>query len=228
MQIKQICNKFHKTCMTGLVALSCLLFAGCETMQYVGEDFDKKNQSRIATEESFVFRTYKKYSTEENIELTTGVSFTPVNDVLVIYANLYNLNKDSYNFLADDFSVKAYPGELDKIPASAYLSLYQAAQSQNYQDLYNVATKSALALNAANPYDGQFAKRTDTTSANSMASLNHEITSVSKRITAKTVKSIRTIQAGEAVEMYFFIKDVKQYPIEVNYKDLKFVFNIEQ
>lgn len=214
--------------MTGLIVLSCVLLSGCETMHYVGDDFDVKKQVRVSTDENLVFSAYKKYSSTANVELTVGVSFTTVPNILAVYIDLYNLNKDAYNFFADDFIVKAYPGELDKVPANVYLSLYQSVQSQNYQDLYNVATKSALAINATNPYDSAYGKRTDTTSANSMASLNNEITSVSKRITAKTVKSVRTIQSGERAQMYLFIKDAEQYPIEVIYKDLKFVFNQNQ
>ena len=91
-------NLIKNLFLTTLLAGSMMIFTGCTSLSYVGDDFDSKNSATVQTNELFTFSTYNKTSNEENIAMKVGVSKTPLPDALVVYVGVQNNTAADYIF----------------------------------------------------------------------------------------------------------------------------------
>lgn len=106
------------------IVLSAFVFCACSSLNYVGADFDQKNETVINTPEGFNFRVYKKSSAQENIDVAIGLDDTLEADIYAMYIDITNKNNTPYTVNLDEMSFTHDSGVgLTVVPVYQYSQL---------------------------------------------------------------------------------------------------------
>lgn len=205
------------------VVLSAFVLTGCASMSYTGSDYDVNNVKKLQTQGGFYFSTYSKKSTTENVDLRIGVAQTPIQDVLVIYAELTNNNKSPYVLYQKDFKFTSSNGKAQIITAAQYINAYQSQETSAYASMQALAPTIATIATISNNFqtDGQ---NKVVTEQNSRSNLNAQIEKVVDGVTKFSLTNASVISAGETKYYYLFLQTNVESTISLNYKDLAYTF----
>lgn len=208
-----------------LFALSSILLSGCATLTYSGEDFDSNNLQTVRTQEEFVFQTYTKST--DNIRFKTGITKTPVPEVLALYVQIDNLSYETpYTFKVEDLSVSNPRSTMQFITTNNYLSIWQN------QEAASISAMSAMGSNLANMTNmsANFNEYNQTMLQNQSQETNKSAFSHLERIgnelSKHSIKVSSTISPRKSQYFYFFFEDLDEYPIYIEYKNLNYEFKL--
>lgn len=223
MKKLKFCNA-HWAIKNIMIILGAAVLCGCSTLSYTGNDFDKNNSKSITTSETFYFSTYTK-NLSNVIKVTAGVSKSNVNEVLISYFEINNSGSADYVLNFND--VKFYGGTSPAglILPENYISYYQGEQNEIYASTQNLTPTITNMVNVANNYQNPVESGRMAMEQNSNSASMRQINDVATGIRKHTFQTTSLIKSNEKKYYYFFIKDDGQYPITVEYKGLKYVFD---
>ena len=217
-KIKIIVNLFLLFCLG-------LFLNGCATLTYSGEDFNSNNLQTIRTPEEFVFQTYSKNL--NNINVKTGITKTPVTEVLALYVQIDNLSYETpYTFKVEDLIVSNPRTTLQFITSGNYLSIWQN------QEASSISAMSAMGANLANMTNmsANFNEYNQTMLQNQSQETNksafNHLEQIGNQISKHSIKVSSTISPRKSQYFYFFFEDLDEYPIYIDYKNLKYQFEL--
>lgn len=202
-----------------------IVLNGCATLTYSGEDFDSNNLQTVRTQEELVFKTYVKNTGSINVK--TGISKTPVPEILALYFQIDNLSYETpYTFKVEDLSLSNERGFVPFITSNNYLSIWQN------QEAASISAMSAMGSNIANMTNmsanfneyNQSVLQSQSQETNRSAFSNLE--RIGNQITKHSIKVSSTISPRKSQYFYFFFEDLDEYPITIEYKNLKYQFSL--
>lgn len=221
MKKQNLCNLILGCTMAVLTAV---LTAGCSSvLSYSGEDFDKSYSKTVQTNESFVFSTYLKESPAEKIAVRAGVSKAPLEGVLVLYFELTNQSDGTKTFNVREVIASAAEKRLAMINPSEYINAYQGEQIGMVASMQAMApTLRNMATISNNAFANDSRNTVNEYAANDSAT--KEIYDIVNGISAHTLNTAVTIKPYSKNYYYIFYQDIDEYPVNIEYKDLKYSF----
>lgn len=217
--------------VVGLFLLCCLgfLFGGCATLTYSGEDFDSNNLQTVRTAEEFVFQVYNK--TSENINVKTGITKTPVPEILALYVQIDNLSYETpYTFKVEDLVVSNPQTNLSFITSNNYLSIWQNQEAASISAMSamgsSLANMSGMANISGANYNNFNQSSLQAQAQETNQSAFAHLEEIGNRVAKHSIKVSSTISPRKSQYFYFFFEDLDEYPIYIQYKNLKYQFEL--
>ncbi len=219
--------KIMKRLIKHLVLLFCvsLVLSGCATLTYTGNDYDVNNVQTVKTDDDFVFNVYKKNL--DNINIKTGISKTPVPEILALYVQIENLSYETpYIFKVEDLRLSNDEKELQFITTTNYLNIWQTQEASSMAAMANVGnsltTMAGMTANY-NDYNQSIAQNSSEQSKNSAFS---RLETIGNNISKHSVKYSSTISPRRSQYFYFFFEDLDKFPIYIKYKTLNWQYSL--
>jgi hypothetical protein len=215
---------FQSLTMGFMVFALALLSAGCGSLlTYSGPDFDKSKVRVVETNEGFVFSTYPKTSALKPISLRLGVSRTYLPEVFVAYLELTNTSSENQTFITRDLKITAQGAPLEIVSAADYISAYQGDNTNMITSMQAIAPTLRNMVSVSNEY------RHDNISAMEDYAVLHtssrEIKNIIDGIARHSVSSAVILRPNSTQYRYVFFRDREVFPIEIEYRDLKYSFS---
>ena len=218
-------KKIKKVVCLAFVMSLAFLSCGCATLSYTGDDYSETNLQTIKTSEDFIFNTYKKSIDNANIKI--GISKTPVPEILSLYVQIENLSYETpYIFKVEDLRLSNNERELQFITSSNYLNIY------NNQEATSMAAMGAMSATLTN-MTGMTANMNEfnqsmmqNTAQQSSKSAFSRLEEVGNQISKHSIKHSSTISPRRSQYYYFFFEDLGVFPVNVNYRGLKYQFEL--
>ena len=209
----------------GFLACLSLILTGCATLSYTGEDYNESNIQTVKTNEDLVFNTYKK--TLDNVNVKVGISKTPVPEILALYVQIENLSYETpYIFKVEDLRMSNNEKAIQFITTNNYLNIY------NNQEASSMAAMGAMSATLTN-MTGMTANMSEFNSTmmqNSAQESNKTAFSrlevIGEQISKHSIQHSSTISPRRSQYFYFFFEDLNTFPVYVDYKGLKYQFNM--
>ena len=210
-----------------LILLTCamFLFGGCATLTYVGDDYNSNNTQTIKTNEDFIFNVYKK--SNQNINLKMGISKTPVPEILALFVQVENLSYETpYTFKVEDLLMSNPDRNLQFITSNNYLDIWQNQEASSMAAMSSMgATITNMTGMTAN-YNEMNQSMVQNSSEQSNQSAFSRLETIGNQVLKHSIKYSATISPRKSQYFYFFFEDLDKYPIIVQYKDLKYQFQL--
>ena len=208
-----------------LIFACALLFSGCATTTYVGEDYNENNLQTIKTNEDFVFNTYKKSLDNANIKI--GISKTPVVEILTLYVQVENLSYETpYTFKVEDLRLFNDGRELQFITANNYLNIYQTQEASSMAAMGSIGASLSNMTGINTNYNefnqSMIQSAAETTNKNAFSQME----TLGNQILKHSVKHSSVISPRRSQYYYFFFEMPQEEKIIVNYKNLTYQFEI--
>lgn len=208
-----------------ILGIFSLFIGGCATLTYSGEDYQESNLQTVKTSEDLVFNTYKK--TLENANIKMGITKTPVPEILALYVQIENLSYETpYVFKVEDLHLSNNEGGIQFITTSNYLNIY------NNQEANSMAAMGAMSTTLTN-MTGMTANMNDfnqSIAQNSAQQTNQSafsrLETIGNQIAKHSIQYSSTISPRRSQYFYFFFEDLDSYPVYINYKTLKYQFEL--
>lgn len=219
-------NKNIKTTIKlAVLSLITLLFSGCSTLTYTGEDYKEDNIQTIKTQEDFIFNVYKK--TSENANFKIGISKTPVPEILALYVQIENLSyEEPYTFRVENLRIYNPERELQFITSNNYLNIYQTQEASSMSAMGNMGTALTTMTGMTANYNDYNQTIAQNTAQETNKSAFSQIEQIGTQILAHSIKHSSTISPRRSQYFYFFFEDLNKYPIRINYKNLSYQFEL--
>ena len=219
-------KKFSLIINFAVLLFTALLLCGCgAALDYTGSDYNSNNIETIKTNEDFVFKTYTKKL--DNVNIKTGISKTPIMEVLVLYVKIENLSYETpYTFKVSDLRLKDEQGDIQFITANNYLNVFQGQEAQAMSAMSAVGssiTNMAGLANNYNEYNQSMARNAAEDSARGAYS---QMEQIGNQILKHSIKHSAQISPRKSQYFYFFFENRDEFPISVNYKTLNYQFKI--
>ncbi len=206
---------------------AAIVSTGCTTVSYIGDDYDALKTKAIQTNEGFYILTYAKTSTDQNIDMKTGVTQTPVQNVLGVYVEITNKNAINYITYLKDFDIRLNSKTAEVITPSMYINAYQSDQTGVYASSQALAPTLSNIAKISNNFQPQDQQRA-VIMANAENTLSKQINDVVDSISKHSITTAKVIGAGEKEYFYIFVKgDEDDMPLTLNYKDLNYTFGVK-
>ncbi len=207
-----------------LFLLSITLF-GCSSLDYAGEDYKSENTQTIKTNEDFVFNTYKKSLNDVNVKV--GISKTPVQELLVLYIQIENLNYNNpYTFKVDDLRVSDGDGEIQFITSNNYLNIYQTQEASSMSSMSMVGANLTNMAGITSNYNEINQTMMQNTAQASNNDAYAKMEEFGNKILKHSIRVSSVISPRRAQYFYFFFQDREKSPINVRYKTLDYQFKL--
>ncbi len=216
-----------KKIFLNLILFSSFAFflSGCSTLTYVGEDFEQVNVQTIKTNEDFVFDVYKK--SVDNVNIKTGVSKTPIPEILCLYVQIENLSYETpYIFKVEDLRLYDSEKELQFITSNNYLNIYQTQEANSMASMSSLApalTNMTGMMTNYNDFNQSVVQNSSKQTTDSAFSRMEEI---GNQILNHSVKFSSTVSPRKSQYLYFFFEDSEKSPYKVKYKNLEYQFKL--
>ncbi len=208
-----------------LLVCAVLFLSGCATLTYVGDDYNANNTQTIKTNEDLVFNVYKKTNQDVNVKM--GISKTPVPEILALFVQVENLSYETpYIFKVEDLIISNPDKTLQFITSSNYLDIWQNQEASSMAAMSSMgATLTNMTGMTAN-YNEMNQSMVQNSSEQSNQSAFSRLEAIGNQILKHSVKYSATISPRKSQYLYFFFEDLDKYPIFVQYKDLKYQFQL--
>ena len=218
-------KKIKKTLSIAALFMTMLLFSGCATLTYVGEDYAAENVQTVKTSEDLVFNVFKK--TTDNANIKIGISRTPVPEILALYVQIENLSYETpYTFRVDDLRISNSDGELHFITSNNYLNIYQNQEASSMSALSNMGSAFTTMTGMNANYSEFNQSMVQNSAQETNKSAFSRIEEIGSQISKHSIKHSATISPRRSQYFYFFFEDKEIFPIEVNYKTLNYQFKL--
>lgn len=209
----------------GFLISGALILSGCATLTYTGEDYSQTNLQTVKTTEDLVFNTYKK--TLGNVNVKMGISKTPVPEILALYVQIENLSYETpFVFRVSDLNLSNKDSAIQFITSNNYLNIYNA------QEASSMAAMGAMSATLTN-MTGMTANMNEMNQSmmqNSAQESNRSAFSrleqIGEQISKHSIQHSSTISPRRSQYFYFFFENLDNFPVFVEYKTLKYQFNL--
>lgn len=207
-----------------LLTLSlALALTGCTSLDYVDDDVQTVQTSRVQTSENFNFQVFEK--SIDNVNIKAGISETNLESALVLYMSVQNNSDTNYKFTMSDIKVTSPIGEVTIIPSSLFIEGYYNFEASNYANLANAGTMLGNFASIQNTrYANYQSVSSKTQNMNSTNPDMVEIEKVVEGIQKHTTSTYQYISPNSREYFYIFLRKPEEYPIVVNYKSLTYKF----
>ena len=206
-----------------LLAFSLLVtLCGCTSLDYVDNDVQNVQASRVQTSENFNFQIFNKSIGDVNIK--AGISETVLDSALVLYMAVENNSDTSFKFDMDDILVTSPIGEVSKIPPAMFIDGFYNHEASSYITLARAGSSLGNFATIQNRY--RMASTSPETKIENI-STSPELTELEKTIEGiqrHTISSYKFISPNTKEYFYVFLRKPDEYPIVVNYKNLTYKF----
>ena len=98
-------------------------------MDYTGSDYNEQNAGSIQTSAGFYFKTYRKHSDIENVDMTLGVTRSVIPNVYIVYINVENKNNEDYIIYQKNISYSSDTERVRLVTASEYINAFQSQET---------------------------------------------------------------------------------------------------
>ena len=215
--------------MKKIICLSILLLSlvvgGCSTLDYVGEDYKVSNKETIRTQEDFVFNVYKKSLSNANVKV--GISKTPIMELLALYVQVENLSYETpYIFKVEDLILSDSTKKLQFITSNNYLSIWQNQEANAMTSMSMMGASLQNMAGITSNYTEINQSNLQNTAQESNKSAYIHLETVGNQILKHSVKHSSTISPRRSQYYYFFFENTEKYPLTVDYKGLRYQFNL--
>lgn len=217
-KIKNLFNLF-------LLLLSIVFLAGCSTLSYCGDDYNETNLQTVKTSEDFIFTTYKKTLNNANIKI--GISKTPIPEILALYVQVENLSYETpYVFKVEDLNIYNKEKQLQFITSSNYLNIYNAQEASSMSALSAMSTTlTNMTGMSANMNEFNQTMMQNSAQQSSQSAFSR-LETIGNQISKHSIKNSSTISPRKSQYFYFFFEDLDIYPVYIDYKNLKYQFEL--
>lgn len=203
----------------------CALFSGCATLTYSGEDFNSSNLETIRTQEEFVFKTYSKVT--DNVKFKTGITKTPVPEILALYVQIDNLSYETpYTFKVEDLTVSNERETIQFITSGNYLNIWQNQEAASISAMSAMGSSLTNMTNMSANFNEFNQSMLQNQSQQSNKSAFSGLERIGNEISKHSIKVSSTISPRKSQYFYFFFEDLDEFPIYINYKNLKYQFEL--
>ncbi len=200
------------------------ILSGCATLNYSGEDYNPENLQTVKTDEELVFSVYKKSA--ENISIKTGITKTPVPEILVLYIEINNYSYETpYVFKVENLRLSNNEKEIRFITSSNYLNIWQTQEASSMAAMGMVGNSLSTMTGMTANYNDYNQSIAQNNSQESNKSAFSKLETIGNGINKHSIKYSATISPRRSQYFYFFFENLDKYPIYVKYKDLNWQFN---
>ena len=219
-------RKFNFVINFAVLSLVALLLCGCgAALDYAGSDYSSNNVETVKTNEDFVFKTYTKKVDNANIK--TGISKTPIMEVLVLYVKVENLSYETpYTFRVSDLRLNDSDGDIQFITSSNYLNIFQGQEAQAMSAMSAVGSTFTNMAGLANNYNEYNQSMARNAAEDSTRGAFTQMEQKGNQILKHSIKNSAQISPRKSQYFYFFFENRDNSPINVNYKGLNYQFKI--
>ena len=217
-KIKSLLSTFFVFCLA-------LLFSGCATLSYTGDDYTQTNLQTIKTTEDLVFNTYKK--TIDNANIRIGISKTPVPEILALYVQVENLSYETpYVFKVEDLHLSNNFTQIQFITSNNYLNIYNNQEASSMAAMGAMsATLTNMTGMTANMNEFNQSMMQNSAQESNRSAFSH-LEKVGEQISKHSIKHSSTISPRRSQYFYFFFEDLDSFPVNVDYRGLKYQFEL--
>ena len=218
-------NNIKSLLSLGFICATTLFCTGCATLTYSGEDYNETNLQTVKTSEEFIFNTYKK--TIDNANIKIGISKTPVPEILALYVQIENLSYETpYVFRVEDLNLSNNERDIQFITSNNYLNIYNNQEASSMSALGAMsATLTNMTGMTANMNDFNQSMVQNSAHETNKSAFSH-LEMIGNQISKHSIKHSSTISPRRSQYFYFFFEDLGVFPVNVDYKGLKYQFEL--
>ena len=206
-----------------LIFLS-ILFSGCSTSEYVGNDYVESNIQTVKTSEDFVFKVYKKQ--DNNAIIKIGISKTPIMEVAVLYIQIENLSYETpYIFKVENLKISSGNEDIKFITSNNYLKIYQTQESNSMGAISSMAPTLANMTGMTTNYQDYNQSVIQNNAQEASNSIYARMEQIGNQILKHSIQVSSTISPRKSKYFYFFFENPQDI-LTVRYKDLNYQFKL--